>query len=678
MSKLKLKGDSGGTGVFTLTSPNSSTDRTITLPDDAGTIITSAQTSTAAYSFVVDEDNLASDLATKVPTQQSVKAYVDAQIASENTLAEDNDVTLTSPGDGALLIYDTGTSMWRDAAMSGDATINDTGVITIAANAVDSAEIAAGAIDTAHIAADNIVGSIIADNTIDSEHYAAGSIDLEHMSANSVDSDQYVDGSIDTAHIAADQITSALIADDQVDSEHIAAGAIDTAHIAADNIVGSIIADNAIDSEHYTDGSIDTIHIAASNITNALMADDAIDSAEIADGAVDLVHMSANSVDSDQYVDGSIDTIHIAASNITNALMADDAIDSAEIADGAVDLVHMSANSVDSDQYVDGSVDNVHLANSSVTVSDGSNTSPIALGGTLTFAGTSNEIEVAESAGTVTVGLPNNVTIAGNLTVSGTQTTVSSTTIEVADPLLHLATGNNAADAVDIGLYGLYDTSGSLDLYGGLFRDASDSGKWNLFKDLQAAPTTTVNKSGTGYAVGTLISNLEGDVTGDLTGTASLATSVTATANDSTDETTYLTFVDGATGTQGIETDTGLTYNPSSGNLVIGGTVDGRDLQTDGTKLDGIESGATADQSNAEIRAAVEAASDSNVFTDADHTKLNAIEASATADQTAAEILTLIKTVDGAASGLDADLLDGQTGTHYRVDIYNAAGSLLN
>ena len=56
------------------------------------------------------------------------------------------------------------------------------------------------------------------------------------------------------------------------------------------------------------------------------------------------------------------------------------------------------------------------------------------------------------------------------------------------------------------------------------------------------------------------------------------------------------------------------------------------------TKLEGIEANATADQTNAEIRAAVEAATDSNVFTDADHTKLNAIEASATADQTGAEI----------------------------------------
>jgi len=69
--------------------------------------------------------------------------------------------------------------------------------------------------------------------------------------------------------------------------------------------------------------------------------------------------------------------------------------------------------------------------------------------------------------------------------------------------------------------------------------------------------------------------------------------------------------------------------------------------------------------SNAQVRAAVEAATDSNVFTDADHSKLNGIEASATADQTAAQILTAIKTVDGSSSGLDADTLDGLQGASY-------------
>ena len=50
----------------------------------------------------------------------------------------------------------------------------------------------------------------------------------------------------------------------------------------------------------------------------------------------------------------------------------------------------------------------------------------------------------------------------------------------------------------------------------------------------------------------------------------------------------------------------------------------------DHTKLNGIETSATADQTAAEIRALVQSASDSNVFTDADHTKLNGIATSAT------------------------------------------------
>ena len=69
-----------------------------------------------------------------------------------------------------------------------------------------------------------------------------------------------------------------------------------------------------------------------------------------------------------------------------------------------------------------------------------------------------------------------------------------------------------------------------------------------------------------------------------------------------------------------------------TGNITVSGTVDGRDLAADGTKLDGIESNATA-------------------------------------DQTASEILTLIKTVDGAGSGLNADTLDGvQSGSFVRSD----------
>ena len=110
------------------------------------------------------------------------------------------------------------------------------------------------------------------------------------------------------------------------------------------------------------------------------------------------------------------------------------------------------------------------------------------------------------------------------------------------------------------------------------------------------------------------------------------------------------TKVNPAFGSQNITT-TGTAATGAhtvTGNIVVSGTVDGRDVAADGAKLDGIETAATADQTAAEIRTLVESATDSNVFTDADHTKLNGIDTGATDDQTASEIKTLI-----ASSPLD-------------------------
>ena len=95
--------------------------------------------------------------------------------------------------------------------------------------------------------------------------------------------------------------------------------------------------------------------------------------------------------------------------------------------------------------------------------------------------------------------------------------------------------------------------------------------------------------------------------------TAATATNVTVSANNSTNETVYPVFVDGATGAQGAETDTGLTYNPSTGNLTAtkftgdgssltgisgsgGVTVqdEGSALSTTGTTLNFVGSGVVA------------------------------------------------------------------------------------
>ena len=86
---------------------------------------------------------------------------------------------------------------------------------------------------------------------------------------------------------------------------------------------------------------------------------------------------------------------------------------------------------------------------------------------------------------------------------------------------------------------------------------------------------------------------------------------------------------DYATAAQGTTADAAL---PKAGGAMTGpitttSTFDGRDVATDGAKLDGIESGATADQTAAEIKTAYESNADTNAFTDADESKLDGIEA---------------------------------------------------
>ena len=85
------------------------------------------------------------------------------------------------------------------------------------------------------------------------------------------------------------------------------------------------------------------------------------------------------------------------------------------------------------------------------TVSDGSNSTPVASGETVTFSGTTNEIEVAESGRTVTIGLPDDVTITNNLTVGGTGDFTGQVTI----PILPVASTDAASkDYVDNAVVG--------------------------------------------------------------------------------------------------------------------------------------------------------------------------------------------------------------------------------
>ena len=143
---------------------------------------------------------------------------------------------------------------------------------------------------------------------------------------------------------------------------------------------------------------------------------------------------------------------------------------------GSLDYITISGqtitrNAIDLAADVTGSLPNSNLANSSITVSDGTNSTARALGETLTIQGTANEVTVTESSGTVTVALPDDVTIGndltvnGNLNVVGTAVTFSAETTRIEDRILELGLVNGAAPGSattwDLGVAFNYNSGGA-------------------------------------------------------------------------------------------------------------------------------------------------------------------------------------------------------------------------
>jgi hypothetical protein len=111
--------------------------------------------------------------------------------------------------------------------------------------------------------------------------------------------------------------------------------------------------------------------------------------------------------------------------------------------------------------------------------------------------------------------VPGDFTIAGNLTVNGNSVTISSETLSIIDPLIHLASNNEVSDTLDIGFIGHYsDDGGTTKRHTGFFRDATDN-KYYLFNNyvdsgLDDGTATSINRGDASFNLATLsIANLE-------------------------------------------------------------------------------------------------------------------------------------------------------------------------
>ena len=191
-----------------------------------------------------------------------------------------------------------------------------------------------------------------------------------------------------------------------------------------------------------------------------------------------------------------------------------------------------------------------------ITSTVAANIVPIA-NGTTTLGITGSRWQVFANTVTASNGQFADLSVTGNLTVTGTLTTIATTNLTITDPLIKLA-NNNSADISDIGLYGQYTSSGVK--YSALYRE-NTTGIFKLYGGLTVEPTTTVDLTG-----GTLAPLTVGSL---------VASSISLT--------TVLPVSNGGSGA-GTFTAKGVIYgNGTSALQVTGAGTDGQVLQANST-----------------------------------------------------------------------------------------------
>jgi hypothetical protein len=195
--------------VATLTGTQTFTNKTLTSAVLNGTI---------SGTSIKDEDDMTSDSASHLATQQSIKAYVDSQVATANELSELTDTNITSPADGALLFYDTGTSKWIDNVVSGDITIADTGVAAIGSGVIinDDVNASAGIVYSKLSLSNSIVNADINSSAAIADSKLATISTADKVSGAAIQ----IDGATDGTGITVDT-TDKLLIDDAGTTKYI-------------------------------------------------------------------------------------------------------------------------------------------------------------------------------------------------------------------------------------------------------------------------------------------------------------------------------------------------------------------------------------------------------------------------------------------------------------------------
>jgi len=237
-------------------------------------------------------------------------------------------------------------------------------------------------------------------------------------------------------------------------------------------------------------------------------------------------------------------------------------------------------------------------------------------------------ISIGQAVATTDDVVFNDLVVSGNLTITGSLTDIATTNLTVTDKNIVIADSATTSALTD---------------GAGITFGAWSSGTKPLLKWDHGNTRFDFNKP-------LAASSFAGNITGNVTGTVSdISNHTTADLTENTN--LYHTTARARGAISGTTSGTGfggLSYNSTSGAMTY------------------------AKVTTANIRNQINVAGD--LAYDSGSGQLSFSETYSSA----AEILSALKTVDTNSSGLNADTLDGEQGSHYRINVYNSSGSLLN
>ena len=466
--------------VTTLTGTQTLTNKTLTSP-----IFNTAVSGSA----VLDEDNMASNANDKVATQQSIKAYVDAQVATKDALSElsgdTDDIT-----EGSTNLYYTNT---RADARIANAIKDEDDMTSDSATHVPSQQ-SVKAFVAAQIATKDNTDEITegssnlyftnerVDDRVDSLLTAGSNISLTYDDAAGTLTIAGQAGDI-TSVVAGSGLTGGGTSGDAtlnvIGGDGITANANDIAlstTVAGDGLTYSsgVLAVQVDDSSIETDS--DTLQVKALGVTNAMLAGSiaagklagSIGNAKLSNSAITIDGTSVS-------LGGSITTnnTQLTQENVEDFVggMLDGTETGISVSyddtDGNLDFVVADSDFALTGD-VTGSVTQTAKGNVSIATTIAANS--VALGTDTTgnyiaavSAGTGVSVSGSGEGATSTVSIGQavatssnvefaNLVLSGNLTVNGSTVTNSSTNTTIEDQLIELGTGNSGSASGDAGI----------------------------------------------------------------------------------------------------------------------------------------------------------------------------------------------------------------------------------